>query len=89
MKLSYGLTESMQQAALIPRKGREMGLSYGKYENRFPTKAPPKKRLKPGVKICKKCGREFELPILKDGDLSQRRVNCDECVAAEKRRYGK
>ena len=43
MKFNYGLTESMQEAALIARKGRELGLSYGKYEDKFPTEPKPKK----------------------------------------------
>lgn len=61
MKLYYGLTESMLEASMIARKGREMGLSYGEYEAKYPTKSAVKKDNRI-LRVCKVCRNKFEPP---------------------------
>ena len=85
MKLYYGLTESMLEASMIARKGREVGLSYGYYEAKFPTKSTAKKDNRI-LRVCKVCKNKFEPPRKKDGSISMRRVRCKKCIEEGKTR---
>lgn len=79
----YEYPESMRKLEEYLKKS---GHNYGKYVEEHPDELKPKAEEKK-IRICRKCGKEFEVKKLKNGLAYSSRVRCEECIGTGKKEY--
>lgn len=66
---------------------KESGLHYGDYVAANPDAMQPKKEEEKRIRICKTCGKAFEVKKQKDRQTYCRHTRCEECRGQDKTEY--